>query len=238
MMGKSPGNSSGSCATEPSSPLHMSLSSSRHRLDKSLSGGSTCSSPGSATLTVPDKVSRSTSPLSFTARLKKRKDKRLQKQDHFGDETCLLSPNPSQEDLQTQPSMVAAGSASSKKLKPFRKRSWETNPFALTFRKSSSKESYQHCNSLSPRAATGQGEATFHFDCQSPKSGTSPENRSPRTPTSPGNCRCRRCSLLPLEECESKDMSALFKFLRKSKVHIDLLTITLMPWYNQVSRSP
>ena len=38
------------------------------------------------------------------------------------------------------------------------------------------------------------------------------------SPPSPG-CRCRRCSLLPLEECEPKEVSALFKFLRKRKVH-------------------
>ena len=45
---------------------------------------------------------------------------------------------------------------------------------------------------------------------------------SPKSPCSPsGNqCRCRRCSLLPLEECEPKEVSALFKFLRKSKVNI------------------
>ena len=48
--------------------------------------------------------------------------------------------------------------------------------------------------------------------------GTSPEARSPRSPVSPGQCRCRRCSFLPLEECEPKEVSALFKFLRKSKV--------------------
>ena len=50
---------------------------------------------------------------------------------------------------------------------------------------------------------------------------------SPRSPCSPSGsqcpsmsrqCRCRRCSLLPLEECEPKEVSALFKFLRKSKV--------------------
>ena len=45
---------------------------------------------------------------------------------------------------------------------------------------------------------------------------TSP--RSPCSPSTPGQCRCRRCSLLPLEECEPKEVSALFKFLRKSKV--------------------
>ena len=45
---------------------------------------------------------------------------------------------------------------------------------------------------------------------------------SPGSPTSPSpssaSCRCRRCSLLPLEECEPKEVSALFKFLRKRKV--------------------
>eukprot|EP00095_Tigriopus_kingsejongensis_P004170 maker-scaffold53_size449031-snap-gene-2.12 protein:Tk04170 transcript:maker-scaffold53_size449031-snap-gene-2.12-mRNA-1 annotation:"camp-specific 3 -cyclic isoform f-like isoform x2" len=211
MMGKSPNHSSGSLTESSTSPLHVPLGASRSKLDKSLSGGSTCSSPGSSTLAVPEKMSRSTSPLSFTARLKKRKDKRLQKQDHFGDEGCLLlSPNPSQEDI------PSSSSGTGKKLKAFRKRSWETNPFALSFRKNSSKESAHHANSLSPRAASGHGDA-FQFECLSPKSGMSPENRSPRSPTSPGTCRCRRCSLLPLEECEPKDMSALFRFLRKSK---------------------
>ena len=49
--------------------------------------------------------------------------------------------------------------------------------------------------------------------------GTSPA--SPKSPISSSvghQCRCRRCSLLPLEECEPKEVSALFKFLRKSKV--------------------
>ena len=43
------------------------------------------------------------------------------------------------------------------------------------------------------------------------------QDKSPRSPTSPG-CRCRRCSLLPLDDCEPKEVSALFKFLRKRKV--------------------
>ena len=49
--------------------------------------------------------------------------------------------------------------------------------------------------------------------CQLPTSST-----SPGSPSSP--CRCRRCSLLPLEECEPKEVSALFKFLRRRKVKI------------------
>ena len=42
-------------------------------------------------------------------------------------------------------------------------------------------------------------------------------SHSSHSPPSPG-CRGRRCSLLPLEECEPKEVSALFKFLRKRKV--------------------
>ena len=42
-------------------------------------------------------------------------------------------------------------------------------------------------------------------------------SRSPPSPKSP-LCKCRRCSILHLEECEPKEMNALFKFLRKSKV--------------------
>ena len=125
IMGRSPGHSSGSIpdsAASSSSPLPPLSPRSAHRLDKSFSGGSSCSSQGyscggggsasgsghnsrstcrstSATnLTVPDltaaaaslasgnggtKVNRSTSPLSFTARLRKRKEKKLQKQEHF-----------------------------------------------------------------------------------------------------------------------------------------------------------
>ena len=38
------------------------------------------------------------------------------------------------------------------------------------------------------------------------------------SPTSPG-CRCRRCSLLTLDECDAKEVNSLFKFLRKRKVN-------------------
>ena len=250
-------NDSGSSSLPPLSPK------SSHRLDKSFSGGSTCSSQGygpscaagngsgslstSATnLTVPDtmpgggqKVSRSTSPLSFTARLRRRKEKKLQKQEHLGDDMNYLTCGPSStEDLAASPGSLAPTSSSSSsttsKLKQFRKKSWENNPFALSFRKGGSNSAAKDLppcpNSLSPRSA---GES-FPFDqCLSPRAGMSPEGRSPRTPTSPGGgllsaqsssqgsqqCKCRRCSLLPpLDDCEPKEMSALFKFLRKSKV--------------------
>ena len=42
------------------------------------------------------------------------------------------------------------------------------------------------------------------------------EGRGP-SPTSPG-CKCRRCSLLHIDECDPKEVSSLFKFLRKRKV--------------------
>ena len=43
------------------------------------------------------------------------------------------------------------------------------------------------------------------------------EGRGP-SPTSPG-CKCRRCSLLHIDECDPKEVSSLFKFLRKRKVN-------------------
>ena len=47
---------------------------------------------------------------------------------------------------------------------------------------------------------------------------TSPQDKSLSPTASPG-CRCRRCSLLPLDECDPKEVSSLFKFLRKRKVN-------------------
>jgi hypothetical protein len=53
-----------------------------------------------------------------------------------------------------------------------------------------------------------------------PCGGSSPRSlsRSPPSPSPSSQCKCRRCSILHLEECEPKEMNALFKFLRKSKV--------------------
>ena len=67
---------------------------------------------------------------------------------------------------------------------------------------------------------------------------------SPRSPCSPSGsqcpsmsrqCRCRRCSLLPLEECEPKEVSALFKFLRKSKVirNSNLTSLFFIEFYSR-----
>lgn len=213
-----------------------------------------------SSLTVPDvvgiqpdsagKVNRATSPLNFKARLKKRREKKLEKQGHFSDDMGSsedpsdVNPFKSQATNIPSPLVISSGNpipGSSRghrsKFKELRKKSKES-VFSLSFRKhtKSSQSGSQPCdhhqpmcvhsqggasgggcssNSLSPRSRSGD---SFQFDSLSPYPGTSPELRSPRTPTSPGQCRCRRCSLLPLEECEPKEMNALFKFLRKSKV--------------------
>ena len=64
-------------------------------------------------------------------------------------------------------------------------------------------------------------------------SGFSPPRRhQSRSPPSPGSagggghCKCRKCSILHLEECEPKEMNALFKFLRKSKVEAQSFLIS------------
>ena len=88
------------------------------------------------------------------------------------------------------------------RFKDFRKRSKES----LSFRRRKRKQE--------PMSLDSSMLAVNH-----PYSIHSTTPTSPRSPCSPsGQCRCRRCSLLPLEECEPKEVSALFKFLRKSKV--------------------
>ena len=218
-----------------------------------------------SSLTVPDvvssqpgpgKVNRATSPLNFKARLKKRREKKLEKQGHLSDDMGCSEDHPEganpfkshQATNLPSPLVISStntgsggsggGSSHKGKFKELRKKSKES-VFSLSFSRKNSKgpssSHHQACdhnqvpcvhgqapgtggcssNSLSPRSRSGD---SFQFDSLSPYPGTSPELRSPRSPTSPGQCRCRRCSLLPLEECEPKEMNALFKFLRKSKV--------------------
>lgn len=227
--------SSSTSTTTPvkSNPQKVRLSS------KSLSNSSTCSTgsvclatPPACTLTVPDlassipssssassKVSRATSPLNIKARFKRRKDKhKLEKQSNFGlvddvDEGCVFTETSSSGGSNSVSHHSTSASAKFKRK--------ETNPFSLYFRKNSrdhSQEKSSQPNSLSPRSAD-----SFQYDSLSPNAGPSPEPRSPRSPTSPGaHCRCRRCSLLPLEECEPKEVNMLYRFLKKTKVNVDL----------------
>ena len=247
MENRSPWSSAGS--TGSTSPLPVPAN--RFKLDKSGSGGSTCSlgsSPGTATpaggsfssLTVPEplpagKVTRSTSPFNFKARVRRRKEKKLEKQAniHVNDDMSMtmynkqnsLSPCPSFESVSSSPVPVVNNNENGTKeksfrLKDLRKKSRESSPFSLNFRRALKSPGHTdphcpaaHASLMSMRSRSGE------CDSLSPRRGTSPENRSPRSPASPGvPCKCRRCSLLPLEECEPKEMSALFKFLRKSKV--------------------
>lgn len=96
------------------------------------------------------------------------------------------------------------------KFKDFKKRSKES----LSFRRRK-----RHHEPISLDTSTSMLSVNHPYS-----TGASPA--SPRSPISPSavQCRCRRCSLLPLEECEPKEVSALFKFLRKSKVIITLLS--------------
>ena len=251
MENRSPWSSAGS--TGSTSPLPGPAN--RFRLDKSGSGGSTCSlgsSPGTATpgggsfisLTVPEsvpgKVTRSTSPFNFKARVRRRKEKKLEKQANIPDtdhplnmfKQNSLSPCPSFDNVGPPMSVVPPSPTPSSnengtkektsRLYDLRKKSRESSPFSLNFRRALKSPGHSECTAglLTSRSRSGECESL------SPGRGPSPENRSPRSPASPGvPCKCRRCSLLPLEECEPKEMSALFKFLRKSKVQSTLKMI-------------
>lgn len=235
---RSPWSSESAGSTSPQPAATAGSSRSRFKLDKANSGGSTCSlgsSPGtsfSSSLAVPDynpsptcqptcqnpasPQPRSPSPFNIKARVRRRREKKLEKQANLA--CCLDDPvhQPGQPDpplhvyqLSPQPQNLLHPLASPDhkpeksntfRFKDFRKRSKES----LSFRR----------NKRHPTVDVGDN----FLNINAHSAGTSPEARSPRSPVSPGQCKCRRCSLLPLEECEPKEVSALFKFLRKSKV--------------------
>ena len=118
------------------------------------------------------------------------------------------SPTPSShqsEDVEHQP--IKVEKSSSFRFKDLRKRSKES----LSFRRRK-----RHTE---PGSLDSSMLSVNHPYATSPVSPKSPI--SPSSIGATGNqCRCRRCSLLPLEECEPKEVSALFKFLRKSKVNM------------------
>ena len=118
------------------------------------------------------------------------------------------SPTPSShqsEDVEHQP--IKVEKSSSFRFKDLRKRSKES----LSFRRRK-----RHTE---PGSLDSSMLSVNHPYATSPASPKSPI--SPSSIGAAGNqCRCRRCSLLPLEECEPKEVSALFKFLRKSKVNM------------------
>ena len=238
---KSPWSSGGSGSTSPL-PNRLSL------FDKSYSGGSTNSlgsSPGTevrtltnqSSLTVPDvnitKVNRSTSPFHFRSGRNKEK-KRLEKQAHASEEpssqsreNCLLSLS-SQSSIGTsfetdQNNDQEKQNEKKTKNSFFRRRRKDSSPFSLNLmRKKSSEKSAADipCTAYSTH---------LHPDFNSDSGFSPPRNRSAsRSPTSPNaQCKCRRCSILHLEECEPKEMNALFKFLRKSKVGFTFLYLSL-----------
>ena len=109
-----------------------------------------------------------------------------------------------------------AEKSNSFRFKEFRKRSKES----LSFRR---RKRHKEPGSLDSSMLS-----VNHPYSISPTGSRSPVSPSGHTPT---QCRCRRCSLLPLEECEPKEVSALFKFLRKSKVNI-----SFNKGYQQASR--
>lgn len=220
--------SSGSGSTSPL-PNRLSL------FDKSYSGGSTNSlgsSPGAeirtlptqASLTVPDlnlppkKVNRSTSPFHFGRTGRGKEKKKLEKQPYCLDEPCLSSQSSlgtssfEQDPLQN--------SSENTEKKSFFRRKRRSSPFSLNLmrsKKSSEKQDIPCTANTSLLHPDGSFSTSFG-DC----SPTSPGARRSmsRSPPSPASqCKCRRCSILHLEECEPKEMNALFKFLRKSKVN-------------------
>jgi len=173
-------------------------------------------------LSVPNKVSRSTSPFSF-GRSRKQWGKKLEKQSQIPDEflnaTSPLSIAPGGYHASC-PRERSSSSSNKDRFAEFRRKSkasassLKESALSLTFIRSKSREHVHQCsqNSLSPKSGEYILESSRSFGGLS----TSPQDKCPRSPTSPG-CRCRRCSLLPLEDCEPKEVSALFKFLRKRK---------------------
>ncbi|XP_040564137.1 3',5'-cyclic-AMP phosphodiesterase 4C isoform X7 [Lepeophtheirus salmonis] len=68
---------------------------------------------------------------------------------------------------------------------------------------------FRYKSRLFSNSSSGENSPTRTESGKSSSVGSSLNNNVP--------CKCRRCSLFPLEECEPKEVSALFKFLRKSK---------------------
>ena len=196
-------------------------------------------------LPAPTKVNRSTSPFRFGTR---KSGKKLEKQRGLDEATSPRSPSKyfsispqssvgysSFENLEPDPApssgnvpVDSSGSGTGNKktknpFKEFRKKPG-SSPFSLNLMRS--KKSSEKLHDI-PCTANHSGSSGYLHPADNSlggfsDSGTSPPgggfNRMPRTPTSPSPCKCRRCSILHLEECEPKEMNALFKFLRKSKV--------------------
>ena len=112
----------------------------------------------------------------------------------------------------------------------FRRKRKGSSPFSLNLmrnKKSSEKSQDIPCtaNSLHPDSSfsTSFGDSLSPYgggiSPPPPRGGWSSRSRSPPSPAS--QCKCRKCSILHLEECEPKEMNALFKFLRKAKVSIN-----------------
>ena len=193
---------------------------------------------------------RATSPFNIKARVKRRREKRLEKQANLtiglddcqnpvypGPDYChQLSPGlpvnggegRTSPASRTSPCLTPAGAASPCRSPSHRPPAQQQAPPPLLKERLSSSFRFKDLrkkgkDSLSFRRTNKHhttvdagGDNFLGINYHS--AGTSPEARSPRSPVSPGQCKCRRCSFLPLEECEPKEVSALFKFLRKSKV--------------------
>ena len=149
-----------------------------------------------------------------------------------------LDPEPLSGNVPVDSGSGTTGSGSGNKktknpFKEFRKKPGGSSPFSLNLMRSKKSSEKLHdnipCTASNHTGSNSSGGYLHPADSiggLSPggfsDSGTSPPggfNRMPRSPTSPSQCKCRRCSILHLEECEPKEMNALFKFLRKSKVY-------------------
>ena len=78
-----------------------------------------------------------------------------------------------------------------------------------------------------PATSPAKPDSFPGFELSSPTRGSPPCHQTlscslegSRSPGTIHGCRCRRCSLLPLDDCEPKEVSALFRFLRRRKVAI------------------
>ena len=240
--------SSGSGSTSPLPNNRLSLFDKSHSGGSINSLGSSPGAEvkvltGQSSLTVPDflpaptKVNRSTSPFRFGTR---KSGKKLEKQRGLDEATSparspskyfSISPQSSVgyssfENLEAETGNVpldsGSGSGNKKTKNPFKefRKKPGSSPFSLNLMRS--KKSSEKLHDIPCTANHYSGNSGYLHPTDSiggfGDSGTSPPNRMPRTPPSPSQCKCRRCSILHLEECEPKEMNALFKFLRKSKV--------------------
>merc|ERR1719237_185839 len=158
---------------------------------------------------LPTRVSRSTSPFAFC-----RTRKSLEKQEKIPDE--FSSPS--------SPLSIAPAVSSRDRFAEFRRRS-KAQASSLKDSLSFSRKPRSAPSQTSlPATSPAKPDSFPGFELSSPTRSSPPCHQSlfcslegSRSPGTIHGCRCRRCSLLPLDDCEPKEVSALFRFLRRRK---------------------